>query len=323
MSQSEIETERAASAATATANERITPSPESAPGPAAERRGGRLPPWLRRPIGGGEVFQRTARAVRENRLNTICEDAHCPNRGECWSAGTATFLILGDLCTRRCGFCSVQGGRPKGVIDAGEPERLANAVELMRLKYVVVTSVDRDDLPDKGAGHFAETIRALRTRNPEIEIELLTPDFRGKAAIALEALAPLAPFVWGHNVETVPRLYRTVRPGSGYEDSLDLLRQAARIPGVVAKSSLMLGLGETQDEVRGVMDDLLAAGVQRITLGQYLQPTPDQLPVLEYIHPDVFAELGRSARAKGFRWVISEPFARSSYHAEARETPGC
>jgi lipoic acid synthetase len=301
------------------------PDTEINVGPSAQngapeiRRYGKLPPWLKRPLGGGELYVRTAAAVAQNRLNTICEDARCPNRGECWSRGTATFLILGELCTRRCGFCSVQGGKPRGIVDAGEPERLADAVEMMGLKYVVITSVDRDDLDDRGAGHFARCIEAMRRRIPGIEIELLTPDFRRRQEQALEILLPYAPFVWGHNVETVPRLYRTVRPGSEYRDSLSLLRGAGSREGIVTKSSMMLGLGERREEILAVMDDLLEAGVRRLTLGQYLRPTPNQLEVVEYIHPDVFAELGQVARAKGFKWVISAPFARSSYHAEEKQ----
>lgn len=280
---------------------------------------GRLPSWLRRPLGGGEVYLRTARAVSENRLHTVCEEARCPNRGECWSAGTATFMILGDLCTRRCGFCSVKGGRPRGEVDRGEPERLARAIDMMALKYVVITSVDRDDLPDTGAAHFAECMIAIRRRIPEIQIELLTPDFRGKAAQALDILLPHAPFVWGHNVETVPRLYRAVRPGSIYQDSLALLRHAAGHPGIIAKSSLMLGLGERREEILSVMDDLRASGVERITIGQYLRPTPQNLDVVEYLQPSVFHELAREAWSRGFKWVVSAPFARSSYHAEMPE----
>ncbi len=281
-----------------------------------------LPPWLKRPLGGGETYLRTARAVGQNRLNTICEDARCPNRGECWSRGTATFLILGNLCTRRCGFCSVEGGRPKGFVDRTEPERLADAVKMMELRYVVITSVDRDDLEDRGARHFADCMTTLRRDIPEIEIELLTPDFRGRQEKALEILTRLAPFIWGHNVETVPRLYRKVRPGSDYGDTLSLLRKAGQHAGITAKSSMMLGLGETRDEILKVMDDLLEAGVRRLTLGQYLRPTPKQLEVVEFIHPDAFAELGAEARKRGFKWVISTPFARSSYHAEMSET-GC
>ncbi len=295
-------------------------SPETGPPISSEpKRFGRLPPWLKRPLGGGDAYVRTANAVEKNRLNTICEDARCPNRGECWSRGTATFLILGDLCTRRCGFCSVHGGKPQGIVDKDEPERLAHAVETMGLKYVVITSVDRDDLEDRGAGHFVACIETLRARIPEIEIELLTPDFRRRQEQALNILLPHAPFVWGHNVETVPRLYLTVRPGSEYRDSLSLLRRAGARAGIVTKSSLMLGLGELRDEILAVMDDLLEANVQRLTLGQYLRPTPNQLEVVEYIHPDAFTELGEEARRRGFKWVISAPFARSSYHAEMRE----
>lgn len=290
--------------------------PENAAAPAGAPR--RLPPWLRRPLGSGPVYGRTAATVSDNRLHTVCEEARCPNRGECWSAGTATFMILGALCTRRCGFCSVPGGRPRGEVDADEPRRLADAISKMRLDYVVLTSVDRDDLPDRGAGHFVECIAAIRAKSPAIEIELLTPDFRGRQAGALDRLLPSAPFIWGHNVETVPRLYRPVRPGSVYADSLDLLRRAASAPGIVAKSSLMLGLGETRDEVLAVLDDLRAAGVDRLTIGQYLRPSPGQLDVLEYIHPDRFDEFADDAWSRGFRWVISAPFARSSYHAELR-----
>lgn len=295
-------------------------SPSSPSRPTSTHRKRRLPPWLKRPLGGGEVYLRTSRAVSDNRLNTICEDARCPNRGECWSLGTATFLILGDRCTRRCGFCSVAPGRPRGIVDASEPERLVSAVKTMGLRYVVITSVDRDDLDDRGAGHFARCIEALRAASPGIEIELLTPDFKGRMDRALETLLPHAPFVWGHNVETVPRLYRTVRPGSIYKDSLELLRKASAAPGMISKSSLMLGLGERRDEILAVMDDLIAAGVRRLTLGQYLRPTPEQFEVVDYIHPDVFDTFGREAYDRGFEWVISEPFARSSYHAEQRET---
>lgn len=279
----------------------------------------RLPPWLKRPLGGGEGYFATLRAVASNQLNTVCEEAHCPNRGECWSHGTATFMILGALCTRRCGFCSVQGGRPRGVLDAEEPERLANAVAEMGLRYVVITSVDRDDLEDRGAGHFADCIAAIRRRDPRIEIELLTPDFRHRQDLALEKLLPLAPFVWGHNVETVPRLYRTVRPGSRYEDSLSLLRKAGRREGIVTKSSIMLGVGEQIGEVLRVMDDLAEAGVRRICIGQYLQPTPAQLEVQDYVRPEVFDSLAEEAAARGFTWIVSAPFARSSYRAEMPE----
>ncbi len=282
----------------------------------------RLPPWLTRPIGGGAAFARTAGAVKGLNLNTVCEEARCPNRGECWSAGTATFMILGDECTRRCGFCSVKDGTPRGRLDSGEPERLAQAVEAMGLDYVVITSVDRDDLPDRGAAHFVDCIRTIRRRRPGIAIELLTPDFRGEQEVALGtigALAAEAPLVWGHNVETVPRLYRSVRPGSTYADSLALLRRARELPGIITKSSIMLGLGETRAEVLGVVDDLVAAGVERMTIGQYLRPSPKQMDVFEFVHPDVFKELAGEAEARGIKWIISAPFARSSYHAELAE----
>jgi lipoic acid synthetase len=228
-------------------------------------------------------------------------------------------LILGDLCTRRCGFCNVKGGRPRGEVDPGEPERLAAAALRMGLKHIVVTSVDRDDLPDGGAAHFASCVEALRRAMPALRIELLTPDFRRCQKQALATLAPHAPLIWGHNVETVPRLYRIVRPGSDYAESLDLLRRAAALPGVIAKSSIMLGLGETRDEVLAVFDDLASAGVRRLTVGQYLRPSEKQLPVVEYITPRAFAELGEQARSRGIEWVIAAPFARSSYRAEIED----
>lgn len=282
----------------------------------------RLPPWLTRPIGGGAAFARTARAVKGLNLTTVCEEARCPNRGECWSAGTATFMILGDECTRRCGFCSVKDGTPRGRLDAGEPERLAQAIATMGLNYAVITSVDRDDLPDRGAAHFVNCIRAIRRRSPGIAIELLTPDFRGEQDSALQTIGPLAaeaPLVWGHNVETIPRLYRSVRPGSTYKDSLALLRRAGGLPGVTTKSSIMLGLGETRAEVLAVLDDLVAARVTRMTIGQYLRPSPRQMDVYEFVHPEVFKDLAREAQARGIKWIISAPFARSSYHAELPE----
>ncbi|MEN6625696.1 MAG: lipoyl synthase [Candidatus Sumerlaeia bacterium] len=276
----------------------------------------RLPPWLKRPLGGGPEYARTADAIGQGRLHTICQEARCPNRGECWSAGTATFLILGDQCTRRCGFCSVKGGRPSGFVDENEPARLAEAVERMGLKHVVITSVTRDDLEDGGATQFARCIEALRARIPRITVEILTPDFRRCRDQAVEILLPQAPFVWGHNVETVPSLYLSVRAGSRYEDSLELLRRAAAAPGIVAKSSIMLGLGETREEVLNVIDDLVSAGVRRMTIGQYLRPSAEQLDVVEFVTPETFSELGAEARRRGIPWVISTPFARSSYHAE-------
>jgi lipoic acid synthetase len=282
--------------------------------PPAQRE--RLPEWLKRPLGGGEAYGRTARAVGEMRLNTICEDARCPNRGECWSRGTATFLILGSICTRFCGFCSVASGRPKPGVDATEPRRVAEAVKAMGLRYVVVTSVDRDDLPDGGAGHFRDTMIAIRELVPDAGLELLTPDFKGKLQEAFAALSDQVPFVWGHNIETVPRLYRTVRPGSLYEGSMEVLRRAAAMPGVESKSAIMLGLGETDEEVLGALRDLRSAGVSRVAIGQYLRPTDHQLPVLEHVHPDKFASWESTAKDLGFAWVKAGPFVRSSYHAE-------
>ncbi|QKT03119.1 lipoyl synthase [Ectothiorhodospiraceae bacterium 2226] len=283
----------------------------------------RMPAWIRQSLGDHAHYGVTERAVRDGALHTVCEEARCPNRGECWSRGTATFMLLGDTCTRACGFCAVRTGRPAAA-DQAEPERVAEAVARMGLDYVVLTSVNRDDLPDGGAGIFAATLRALQTRRPDIGLEVLTPDFRAcqdAAVAALDAaVAPGAPrvrLVWGHNVETVPSLYRTVRKGSDYRRSLALLERAARLPGVEAKSALMLGLGEREDEVHAVLADLRAAGVARLALGQYLRPTRFHLPVREYIAPDQFARYAEHARDLGFRWVKAGPLVRSSYHAES------
>lgn len=301
----------------------------------------RMPPWIRQNLGTEGHFGLTGDAVHDNRLHTVCEEARCPNRGECWSRGTATLMLLGDTCTRACGFCSVKTGRPAW-FDANEPVRIAEAVSRLGLNYVVLTSVNRDDLEDGGAWVFAESLRQLRMRQPGIGIEFLTPDFRNvqdeAVAIIMDAVrsypvpalsdispSPPAPLpkgegkvdlVWGHNVETVPRLYKTARKGSQYERSLALLKKASHQPGVEAKSALMLGLGETRDEVLGVLRDLRTVGVQRVSLGQYLRPSLDNLPVVEYIHPDVFAEYENEARALGFAWVKAGPLVRSSYYAE-------
>ena len=290
----------------------------------------RLPDWLRRPPGGGEATVGIKRLLRQSQLNTVCEEARCPNLGECFSRGTATFMLLGDRCTRRCGYCAVETAKPLPP-DPAEPERVAEAAARLGLRYVVLTSVNRDDLADGGAGIFAETLRVLRTQDPAIGVEYLTPDFQHKQSeaiaiigAALDAVTPAragqARLVWGHNVETVPRLYRTARKGARYETSLELLRRTAEIPGVEAKSALMLGLGETRDEVLEVLRDLRAAGVARVSLGQYLRPSPDNLPVVEYIHPDRFAEYEHDARALGFAWVKAGPLVRSSYHAEEEQT---
>jgi len=277
----------------------------------------RLPEWLKRPLaeaGGG--FGNTAGEIGEARLATICEEAKCPNRSECWSRGTATFLILGSICTRRCGFCSVATGRPNRAPDADEPRRVAEAATALGLYYVVVTSVDRDDLPDAGAGHFRTTVLALREAVPGVGIELLTPDFQGHEDVALETLADLGPMVWGHNVETVPRLYPIARPTARYQGSLTLLERAGKLRGVQTKSAIMLGLGERDDEVRDVLRDLRSHGVARVAIGQYLQPTPTHLPVREFVTPERFDRWRDEALAMGFVWVKAGPFVRSSYHAE-------
>jgi len=298
--------------------------------PIFEVRSPRLPPWLRVRLSHSTAFANTAAVVDGQHLNTVCVEARCPNRGECWSRGTATFMLLGDICTRACGFCSVKTGRPTW-FDADEPRRVADAVDAMGLQYVVLTSVNRDDLADGGAGVFAETLRILRARHPHIGVEFLTPDFQHKQGEALaiigQALDAATPhvegrtrLVWGHNVETVPRLYRMARKAARYETSLEILARAARIPGVEAKSAIMLGLGETRDEVMQVLRDLRAHDVARVSLGQYLQPSRDNLPVADYIHPDVFAEYEAAARALGFAWVKAGPLVRSSYHAEEQQS---
>jgi lipoic acid synthetase len=292
--------------------------------------GAPMPAWIRARLGHGARYADTASVITSQHLHTVCEEARCPNRGECWSRGTATFMLLGDTCTRACGFCAVKTGRPQW-FDSDEPRRVAEAVAAMGLKYVVLTSVNRDDLADGGAGVFADTLRELRRRDPAIGIEYLTPDFQHKqndaAAIivnALDEVTPHAPprtrLVWGHNVETVPRLYRSVRKGARYETSLALLERATRLPGVEAKSAIMLGLGETREEVRAVLRDLRSAGVQRLSLGQYLRPSRDNLPVVEYIHPDQFTEYETEAHALGFGWVKAGPLVRSSYHAEEEQS---
>ena len=276
----------------------------------------RKPPWIRaRAPTDARVIQLKT-LLREHRLHTVCEEASCPNLGECFAHGTATFMIMGNLCTRNCPFCDVAHGRP-GPLDANEPANLARTIRLMNLKYVVITSVDRDDLPDGGASHFAACLRAVRRAVPGITIEILTPDFRRCADIALEALQAAPPDVFNHNLETVPRLYRRVRPGALYEESLDLIRKfKSRLGTVPTKSGLMLGLGETLDEVQQVLQDLRAHGCDMLTLGQYLQPSRQHLPVARYIHPDEFSMLGEYARSIGFRNVASGPLVCSSYHAD-------
>lgn len=287
----------------------------------AQPNAGRMPHWIRQRLGDHAHYAGTAQAVREHALHTVCEEARCPNRGECWSRGTATFMLLGDTCTRACGFCAVKTGRPSGY-DLGEPRRVADAVIGMGLDYVVLTSVNRDDLADGGAQVFADTVCELRRRKPRVGVELLTPDFQQCQAEAIETIAAGldgGSLVWGHNVETVPRLYKTVRKGSRYDRSLSLLEQAARATGVETKSALMLGLGESRAEVLEVLRDLRAAGVSRVSLGQYLRPTRYHLPVQEYIAPQRFAEYEEEARTMGFTWVKAGPLVRSSYHAEENQ----
>jgi len=275
----------------------------------------RKPDWLKRRLPTGETFNQVRDLIEAGRLHTVCQEAKCPNIWECYSHRTATFLIMGERCTRNCRFCSVAPG-PPGPLDPQEPARLAEAVERMGLKYVVVTSVTRDDLPDGGAGHFAATIHEIRRRVPGAEIEVLIPDFQGDPA-ALETVLRARPDVLNHNIETVPRLYPRVRPQADYRRSLELLRRAGEIaPGTPTKSGLMLGLGERADEIRQALQDLRAVGGRILTLGQYLQPSPAHLPVDAYVPPDDFENWRKAALDMGFSEVASAPFVRSSYHAK-------
>jgi lipoyl synthase len=274
------------------------------------------PGWIRAKSPNSPEAIRLKQILREQRLHTVCEEASCPNLGECFRHGTATFMILGDLCTRRCPFCDVGHGRPEPP-DPDEPSHLAETVAAMALRYVVITSVDRDDLRDGGARHFADCVRAVREASPGIGIEILTPDFRGRLEAALEALSEAPPDVMNHNLETVPRLYRAARPGADYLHSLKLLSTfKARHPRIPTKSGIMLGLGETDEEVLEVMRDLRAHDVDMLTVGQYLQPSVHHLPVSRYVSPERFEEFGREALALGFRQVASGPMVRSSYHAD-------
>jgi lipoic acid synthetase len=275
------------------------------------------PAWIRvRAPSPGTRFTEIKQILREQKLHTVCEEASCPNIGECFGKGTATFMILGDLCTRRCPFCDVGHGRPLPP-DAEEPAHLARTIAKLKLKYVVITSVDRDDLKDGGAGHFVDCIRAVRRQSPTTTIEVLVPDFRGRLERALEILLAAPPDVMNHNLETVPRLYRQVRPGGDYRHSLKLLLEFKRaVPTVPTKSGLMVGLGETDEEILHVMRDLRAHEVEMLTLGQYLQPSPHHLSVERYVHPDMFAMFEREARAMGFRHAAIGAMVRSSYHAD-------
>jgi lipoic acid synthetase len=276
----------------------------------------RLPPWLRRPLPADDSFQHTAKILDSLNLQTICSNANCPNRGECFSRGTATVLILGNICTRNCSFCSVKAGKPEPP-DKTEPARLAQMAKQMQLKYLVITSVDRDDLPDGGAGHFRDCIDEVRKQCPDMKFEILTPDFRNCQARALQILQNSLPFVFAHNVETVPSLYPLARAGGDYQMSLNLLKMAKeQYIQVQTKSSIMLGLGETDAEVEQTLRDLLAVGCDRITIGQYLKPSKDSLEVVEYVTPAKFDFWKQKAIEMGFSWVICAPFARSSYFAE-------
>jgi lipoic acid synthetase len=276
----------------------------------------KLPPWLKRRLPAGGQFSHTDDVLKSLNIETICTNACCPNRGECWEKGTATVLILGNICTRNCKFCSVPKGKPLPP-DPTEPARIAQMAKEMNLKYLVITCVDRDDLPDGGASHFHEVICEVRRNVPTIGIELLTGDFRDCQDAALNILADALPFVFSHNVETVPSLYPVARPGGDYRRSLNLLQKAKhRFPDTQTKSAMMLGLGETDAEIEHVLKDLRSVGCDRVAIGQYLRPSKNSLPVVEYIEPAKFDYWKQKALDLGFSWVMSSPFTRSSYHAE-------
>jgi len=278
----------------------------------------RKPEWIRMKVPDSPRFQEIKRVLRENNLHTVCEEASCPNIGECFSGGTATFMILGDICTRRCPFCDVAHGKPLPP-DVNEPKNLARTIAQMQLKYVVITSVDRDDLKDGGAKHFVECIQAVRESSPSIKIEILVPDFRGRLEVAMAILNESPPDVMNHNLETVPRLYKQARPGSDYQNSLNLLKKFSEMyPHIPTKSGLMLGLGETDDEIIEVMQDLRAHNVSMLTLGQYLQPSVHHLPVMRYVEPEIFDAFKQKANTMGFNNAASGPMVRSSYHADAQ-----
>ena len=276
----------------------------------------RKPSWIRAKAPTGDRVKQLKSTLRENNLYTVCEEASCPNLGECFSKGTATFMIMGDICTRRCPFCDVGHGRPNP-LDTEEAQHLAKTIRNMGLQYVVITSVDRDDLRDGGAGHFVDCIRKTRELNPDLKIEILTPDFRGRMDIALDIMTQAPPDVFNHNLESVPSLYKKIRPGSDYQWSLDLLKKFKQMhPQVPTKSGLMLGLGEEIDEVKQVLRDMREHGVNMLTLGQYLQPSLDHLAVERFVTPQEFDELGAYAESIGFDQVASGPMVRSSYHAD-------
>lgn len=275
----------------------------------------RKPDWLRVKAPVGQTFSETRKLMRELSLNTVCEEAACPNIGECWSKKHATVMILGDVCTRACAFCNVKTGMPR-TVDASEPQHVADAAAKLGLEHIVVTSVDRDDLPDGGASQFVKVIEALRSTTPDTTIEILTPDFRNKARAAVESIVEARPDVYNHNLETVPRLYPTIRPGARYYASLRLLEDVkAHDPSIFTKSGIMLGLGEERMEVHQVMDDMRSADIDFLTMGQYLQPTPKHAKVADFVSPQAFDAYAGIARAKGFLLVASSPLTRSSYHA--------
>ncbi len=276
----------------------------------------RKPDWIRIRIPSTPAVANLKQILRENRLVTVCEEASCPNLPECFSHGTATFMIMGDKCTRRCSFCDVAHGRPDP-LDPNEPINLANTIAQMNLRYIVITSVDRDDLRDGGASHFTACLKAIREKNPHIKIEVLVPDYRGRMDIALDETGKELPDVFNHNIETVPRLYKQARPGSDYLHSLQLLKKfKERYPAIPTKSGLMLGLGETDEEILQTLRDLRQHDVDMLTLGQYLQPSKFHIPVVRYITPEHFKELARFAEEIGFKNVASGPLVRSSYHAD-------
>jgi lipoic acid synthetase len=302
-------------------------SPASSPTQGRDRAG--RPEWLRIKLATSSTYHQVRNLVSRLDLHTVCQEARCPNIYECWGEhGTATFMILGDVCTRRCGFCAVTSGRPQPGVDPREPDHVAEAVTAMGLRHAVITSVDRDDLPDGGAGHFARVIEAIHRRAPGTAVEVLTPDFRG-VPDALDVVLAAGPEVFSHNVETVPRLYRRARPGSRYDRSLELLAKAAaaaRRSGAAAwsgriKTGIMVGLGETLEEVHSTLADIRAAGVEIVTIGQYLQPTRGHLPVARWVHPDEFAAYRQQALALGFAHCEAGPLVRSSYHAHEHVRP--
>ncbi len=274
------------------------------------------PRWLKVKAPLSREYQELTKLMRSKKLNTVCEEASCPNIGECWKHGSATFMILGRICTRTCAFCDVETGRPDA-LDALEPENIAEAVEAMKLKHAVITSVDRDDLSDGGAAHYAATIRAVKSRSPQTTIEVLTPDFQRKPDSCLETVIEARPDIFNHNLETVPRLYRSVRPGARYFTSLRLLQRAKELdPNVVTKSGIMVGLGEERDEVLQVLDDMREADIDILTVGQYLRPSAKHHPVIHYWTPEEFDDLKYLAEKKGFGMVAAGPLVRSSFHAE-------